>query len=92
MSKSVLVMETPENCKSCIHVGTFRYFCRINCRDITNPNVKPVWCPLRPLPEKKEEEKYWRGEHELSWIQGWNACIDEITGGEVDGEITTKRK
>lgn len=78
MSKSVLVMETPENCKSCIHVGTFRYFCRINCRDITNPNVKPDWCPLRPLPEKfkwKKEMTYWSGTRD-----GWNICIDEITG------------
>ena len=93
MSKSVLVMVTPKTCNSCdLCGGTFHCFCKVNHRDIEDLSIKPDWCPLRPLPEKKEEEKYWRGEHELSWIQGWNACIDEITGGEVDGEINTKRK
>lgn len=33
-SKSVLVIDTPEKCASCIYVGIFHYFCRINCRDI----------------------------------------------------------
>lgn len=39
---------------------------------------------LRPLPQKKEETfAYWiaRGCNDPeSYINGWNACLDEITG------------
>nr|DAP85632.1 MAG TPA: hypothetical protein [Caudoviricetes sp.] len=55
MDKSVLVMNTPENCKSCIHISTFRAFCRINCKDIRNVSTKPDWCPLMDLPRKTME-------------------------------------
>ena len=61
MSKAVLVMETPEDCETCaLHGGIFHSFCKINCRDIADCNVKPDWCPLL--------------------VDGWNACIDAITG------------
>ncbi|MCJ7861192.1 MULTISPECIES: hypothetical protein [unclassified Blautia] len=40
-------------------------------------------CPLKPLPEEKEEE-YWRSKLSLAWIRGWNTCISKIIGGEVD--------
>lgn len=49
---------------------------------------KPDWCPLKPLPEKKEERD-WRSKLSLEWVRGWNTCISKITGGEVDGEIDT---
>lgn len=84
MSKSVLVIDTPEKCVSCIYVGIFHYFCRINCRDIKDISTKPDWCPLKPLPEEKEEE-YWRSKISLTWIRGWNTCISKITGGNADG-------
>lgn len=90
MSKSVLVMETPEKCASCIYVGIFHYFCRINCRDIKDISTKPDWCPLKPLPEKMKVTGIYNGEYfkaggkPPSYKIGWNACIDEITGGNVD--------
>ena len=53
MSKSVLVMETPEDCESCVlHGGIFHSFCKINCRYIEDLSAKPDWCPLMDLPEK----------------------------------------
>lgn len=79
MSKSVLVIRTPENCKSCIHIGTFSDFCRVNCRDIKDPSVKPDWCPLRLLPEEDYENHY-PDEWEDGYADGWNACIREIMG------------
>lgn len=86
MNKSVLVMNTPENCKSCIHISTFRDFCRINCRDIKDISTKPDWCPLKPLPEKKLHtapvSNYELQKNLLA--DGWNNCIDEITGGNSD--------
>lgn len=90
MSKSVLVMNTPENCKSCIHISTFRAFCRINCRDIKDIGTKPDWCPLKPLPEKMKAtglyncEYFKAGDRPPSYKIGWNDCIDEITGGSSD--------
>ena len=80
MNKSVLVMNTPENCKSCIHISTFRDFCRINCRDIKDTSAKPDWCPLRPLPEKNKAPKVASG-YELGYEDGWNKCLAEIQGG-----------
>lgn len=81
MSKSVLVMDTPEKCKSCIYIGAFTDFCRINCRDIKDPSVKPDWCPLKPLPEKSTIENDMT-DYQCGLVDGWNQCIDEITGGE----------
>lgn len=93
MSKAVLVMNMPENCGSCMF--PIRCMDELNCEPmlkdyenglteidpiIEDEDEKPDWCPLRPLPEKKEEAKeplatrYYRAE-------GWNDCLDEITGG-----------
>ena len=56
MSKSVLVMETPEDCESCVlHGGIFHSFCKINCRYIEDLSSKPDWCPLMDLPKKTME-------------------------------------
>ena len=83
MSKSVLVIDTPEKCISCIYVGIFHYFCRINCRDIKDVSAKPDWCPLKPLPEKNTTENDMT-DYQCEMVDGRNQCIDEITGGEVD--------
>ena len=47
---------------------------------------KPDWCPLRELPEKKEEVELLEceGSMEMVWEfpslknKGFNACLDEI--------------
>lgn len=89
MSKSVLVINTPKYCALCVlRSGVHHPFCRVNNRDITDLSIRPDWCPLKPLPEKKEEE-YWRSKLSLAWIRGWNTCISKITGGKADGEINT---
>lgn len=102
MSKSVLVMDTPENCSDCqfcyeLDEG-IEACCSISDDDKDTSLMKkidceygycqgkPEWCPLKPLPKKKEEE-YWRSKLSLAWIRGWNTCISKITGGEADGEI-----
>lgn len=80
MSKSVLVIDTPKKCDSCMYVGTFHSFCRINCRDIKDTSTKPEWCPLKPLPEKSTTENDMT-DYQCGMVDGWNQCIDEITGG-----------
>ena len=88
MSKSVLVIDTPESCRSCYLRGfTLNLqYCRGKLKDIKDVSTKPDWCPLKPLPEKKEyivPIDNVESQKDIIAV-GWNACIDEITGGEVD--------
>lgn len=83
MSKSVLVINTPEKCDSCMYIGTFHSFCKINCRDIEDLSSKPDWCPLMDLP-KKDNGDYPANTSDAGFVEGWNQCIDEITGGNYD--------
>ena len=83
MSKSVLVIDTPEKCVSCIYFGIFHYFCRINCRDIKDISTKPEWCPLMDLPEKDNGDQP-ATTFDAGFADGWNHCIDEITGCNYD--------
>jgi hypothetical protein len=56
-------------------------FCRVNNRDITDLSIRPDWCPLKPLPEKFDDEKERKlGDFEPLFKIGWNNCIDAITG------------
>lgn len=91
MSKSVLVIDTPKYCALCVlRSGVHHPFCRVNNRDITDLSIRPDWCPLKPLPEKMKAtglyncEYFKAGDRPPSYKIGWNDCIDEITGGEVD--------
>lgn len=82
MSKSVLVIDTPENCGKCKFISEF--WCRaMNGRRVPNNDVIPNWCPLKPLPEKNTTENDMT-DYQCGMVDGRNQCIDEITGGEVD--------
>lgn len=82
MSKSVLVIDTPENCYSCcLHEPIRNWaYCAAKLKRIEDSSVKPDWCPLKPLPEKMTGVA--QTDHWNSIKAGWNGCIDEITGGE----------
>lgn len=89
MNKSVLVIDTPENCGKCKFISEF--WCRaMNGRRVPNDDVIPNWCPLKPLPEKMKltgvyNREYFQSNGKMpSYKIGWNDCIDKITGGEVD--------
>jgi hypothetical protein len=86
VSKSVLVLDTPENCGKCKFISEF--WCRaMDGRRVPNNDVIPNWCPLKPLPEKMKVTGLYNGEYfkaggkTPSYKIGWNQCIDEITGG-----------
>lgn len=84
MSKSVLVIDTPKYCAVCVlRSGVLHPFCRVNNRDITDLSIRPDWCPLMDLPEKDNGD-YPANTFDAGFVEGWNQCIDEITGGEVD--------
>lgn len=68
----------PSACEEC-------RFSTIGCQDndicyLNNKEIyldkKPDWCPLKPMPEKKQHTLYSVG----AWNSGYNACIDEILG------------
>lgn len=84
MSKSVLVIDTPKNCNSCVLCcGRLYPFCKMNVfRDIEDSDTVPDWCPLKPLPEKITRVAV--TDHWNSIKAGWNNCIDAITGGNAD--------
>ena len=83
MAKAVLVMDMPKCCYQC------PCFSITECRaykcgtKVDNDRTKPYWCPLKPMPEKREE-KYAKdvGLRDSGFIDGWNACIDAICGKE----------
>ena len=83
MSKSVLVINTPKYCALCVlRSGVSHPFCRVNNRDITDLSIRPDWCPLKPLPERKEyivPIDNVESQKDIIAV-GWNACIDKITG------------
>lgn len=100
MSKSVLVIDTPENCYDCPfgteYCGDSEYegYCELaECLDsdmrlITEEHYdyesesRPDWCPLKPLPEKKEyivPIDNVESQKDIIAV-GWNACVNEITG------------
>lgn len=68
MGKSILVIDTPEKCASC-QMGNINLYdmskggvyCQLNKKeDISWENAKkgkPDWCPLRDLPEKRNEDE-----------------------------------
>lgn len=87
MSKSVLVIDTPEKgCISCPigqdHSNMLEtcISCPITSRCAIDKEAEtiPSWCPLKSLPKYKSMEK--SGEYEYGKMHGWNECIDAITG------------
>lgn len=90
MSKSMLVIDTPERCIDC-EIGQNHsniletcVSCPVAGKWAIDKEVEsiPDWCPLKPLPEKMAGvvlTEHWGGVK-----KGWNACIDAITGGNAD--------
>lgn len=91
MSKSVLVIETPENCydcpisQDCSNILEASLFCLGAGKCVIDKEAEmiPDWCPLMDLPEKDN------GDHpantfDAGFVEGWNQCIDKITGGNYD--------
>ena len=85
-TKAILVIDKPESCTSCL-LGIYnkKWFCLKTLKDIdtTDRYHIPKWCPLKPIPQKKELKGGWYHPADV-WMEGanfgYNACIDEITG------------
>ena len=99
MRKSVLVIDIPENCLDCqfcyeLDEGVeaccsisdddedARLMKKIDCEH-GYCQGKPDWCPLMDLPEKDNGD-YPTNTFDAGFVEGWNQCIDEVAGGDVD--------
>lgn len=95
MSKSVLLIDTPENCLDCqfcyeLDEGV-EACCSISDDDEDASIMKkidyehgycqgkPDWCPLKPLPEKDDFDDPY-DEYYTGYRGGWNRCLEEIVG------------
>lgn len=109
MSKAIIVIDMPSGCYECpfeleVMVNNKILLNHNICKGCGKPNTdstkKPDWCPLRPMPEKKQELNFnvilaeAKSRAEVTdgvlmsfMIDGYNACIDEIGGNnETDKE------
>lgn len=81
MNKSVLVVNTPKNCRECTLKR--RGVCSLNS---TTYNAVHVCCPLRKL----RECDMWHDGEDEDWTDGyecgWNDCLYSITGAEREYE------
>ena len=87
MSKAILVIDMPSSCDMCDFVDdseSGKMWCGLPTfgYDVTDCIAcKPSDCPLKEVPKKKEHTLYSIG----AWNNGYNACIDEILGGNENG-------
>ena len=88
MKKAVLLMDVPEkclDCNLCVLDMDGSISCYYNkreiCSNVGENNSRPEWCPLRPLPDRKEITETYKCEDRLpSFKCGWNWFLYEITG------------
>ena len=89
--KAILVIDMPKNCGECkflsaTQCGKEMCVATSTRREwIEDETIKPSWCPLKPIPQKKELKGGWYHPSEV-WMEGanfgWNACIDAL--GETE--------
>ena len=84
--KAILVLEMPKNCLECplgknmsIAIETCIKCPLGKCAIDAETEIRPDWCPLKPMPVKKEKHNAMPFEIK-HYIDGYNACIDEILG------------
>lgn len=58
MPKSILVIDTPRSCQECRLLDDPNWYCMgyHEACDLSGIHNRPSWCPLKPMPTKKEVE------------------------------------
>ena len=86
--KAILVIDMPTNCMDCpmcqLSDWDGEYHCfGANSVEVNFKGDKPDWCPLRPLPDEKEQWNSWELDfrNESSYRAGWNDFRKEIYEG-----------
>ena len=85
MSKGIVLVDIPEYCDRCPFevCGGDKYYCNIyesltfamQATPLTDRQIKPDWCPIKPMPERVNHENYCDGGR---YDKGWNECLDEL--------------
>ena len=80
MSKAVLVIDMPKNCRECMCyvVGVAANFCSQTRYVIFDNKIKEPHCPLKPIPEEDNSDHLSEWAH--GYQGGWNDCIAAIVG------------
>ena len=86
MKKVLLILDMPENCDMCELGFDNEYSDEYECfmeptKHLESPwAMKPDWCPLHQLPDRKEYDKNIPAmkAHSEDWRNGFNACIEEL--------------
>lgn len=76
--KAVLVIDMPNNCEECKIIYLQGHGESSTCES-GDWSKRPSWCPLRPLPEKKNEvDIYGFDLVKNRYATGWNDCLNAI--------------
>lgn len=89
--KAILLVDMPSNCRECTFyddeiIPSCWAHMSFTGRTIINYELldKKQFCPLKPLPQKKESSLIVDGEKVNSaYEEGWNDCVDEILGENI---------
>ena len=88
MSKSVLIVDTPESCSEC-RMNSEESFCHITGKHFWDDKkfdyAKDIAadCPLRPLPLSQVANEYDFESYTNGVSVGWNRCLEKITGEQL---------
>lgn len=76
MAKGIIVVDVPDVCMLCFALTEEEECLAMDASSVgIDPCMgKPDWCPIRPVPEKKNVTPL----SKESYVAGWNECIDEI--------------
>lgn len=99
MSKSVLVVDTPETCLDCIFCFELEEGINACCSVVSDDKdnslckkiickdgycqEKPEWCPLKELLEEEHNE-YYLDEYCDGYDDGWNTFRSRVLGENKD--------
>lgn len=73
MSKAILLMDMPTCCGEC----SILEYCHNNDGK-SDMSIRQSWCPLREVPERKDETWDIMNMEDCYYNDGWNDCINEI--------------
>lgn len=96
--KAILVIDMPTECIECPFHRIYAddgwqnetHCSLLNMRNKDGVNTRAEWCPLKPMPQKQnnDKEKSWReyfqtrgASYQYGHIDGWNDCLEEIENG-----------
>lgn len=80
MAKGIIVLDDiPVICAECDFAIATQNKQYLHCvaKNRIIYGAKPNWCPIKLTPDKKDVKNA-ENMTTLGWIEGWNACIDEI--------------